>query len=165
MKTGRCCFCRPVIGDRSLRLRPGTGERRIFLATNDRGGMSRAAIDWGKVYSRYDALLAANLHPRHPEDRWVMFRRCRAWLEHHGYSCELNADSLREFRSVGATGFWNFRVSFGDVGHVEVTLSLTMRPRNAVDLVFNAARQPVKIRSDTTPVTLILRPDLEGRIP
>lgn len=156
-------------GDRvtvPLRLRHGTGERRIFLATNDRGGMSRAAIDWGKVYSRYDALLAANLHPRHPEDRWVMFRRCRAWLEHHGYSCELNADSLREFRSVGATGFWNFRVSFGDVGHVEVTLSLTMRPgENAVDLVFQRRPSALVKNSlpDTTPVTLILRPDLEDR--
>lgn len=148
------------------RLRRGPEERRIFLATNGRGGMARAAIDWGQVYSRYDALLAANLHPRHPVDRWVMFRRCRAWLEHHGYSRELSADSLRDFQQAGAAGCWQFRVSFGDTGHVEVVLSLAMRPNeNAVELVFQRRPAPLVKNPlpDSLPVSLVLRPDLEDR--
>lgn len=142
------------------------GDRRVFLAVNGRGGMARAAIDWGKVYSRYDALLAANLHPRHPVDRWVILTRCRAWLEHHGYSRELSADSLRSFHQADGAGCWHFRASFGDAGNVELDLALAMPANlNAVELVFRR-RPAAEIKNalpDDQPVSLVLRPDLEDR--
>ncbi|MFP4445144.1 MAG: glycogen debranching protein, partial [Desulfosudaceae bacterium] len=42
---------------------------RLMLAANGRGAMSRANADWGRLNSKYDALLAANLSPVFPEDR------------------------------------------------------------------------------------------------
>ncbi|MFC1857719.1 glycogen debranching protein, partial [Thermodesulfobacteriota bacterium] len=59
---------------------------RMFLGTNGRGGMLRVPVRWGELRSKYDALLAGNLHPGFPEDRRVMFTRCRAWLVFQGYS-------------------------------------------------------------------------------
>ena len=49
----------------------------LFLATNGRGGMLRAPVRWGELTSRYDALLAGNLEPEIPVDRWIMFTRTR----------------------------------------------------------------------------------------
>ncbi|MBW2664246.1 MAG: glycogen debranching enzyme N-terminal domain-containing protein, partial [Deltaproteobacteria bacterium] len=58
----------------------------LLLGTNGRGGMLRANVFWGNLGSRYDALLAANLNPEFPEDRRIMFTRCRAWVVFQGYS-------------------------------------------------------------------------------
>ncbi len=140
--------------------------KQMFLAVNGRGGMSRAALDWGKVYSRYDALLAANLHPTHPVDRWVTLTRCRAWLEHQGYSRELSADTLRAFKHLSGVGYWHFQAFFGRLGNVEVDLSLSMPAGlNAVELVFSRrmAATVANAMPDEQPVHLVLRPDLEDR--
>ena len=60
-------FDRADLSDRSL----------LMLGTNGRGGMLRAFVSWGELSSRYDALLAANIDSEIPEDRWIMFTRCR----------------------------------------------------------------------------------------
>ena len=44
-------------------------DRMLYLGTNGRGGMLRAAAGWGRLSSRYDALLAANFNDQWPEDR------------------------------------------------------------------------------------------------
>ena len=68
-------------------------------------------MSWGKLASRYDALLAANLSPDHPEQRWVMFTRCRAWLVYQGYSQEININCLETFGlNEDLDGLWQFQI-------------------------------------------------------
>src|SRR5262249_48250418 len=48
-------------------LRPQPTAR--MLLTNGRGGMARLSVDLGRVLSKYDCVLGANLHPNLPVDR------------------------------------------------------------------------------------------------
>ena len=69
----------------------------IFLNTNGRGAMQRLPVCWSKLTSRYDSLLAGNISAEFPEDRWIMFTRCRAWLVYQGYSQTMNSNCLEKF--------------------------------------------------------------------
>jgi hypothetical protein len=81
-------------------------EPMRLLSTNGSGAMLRTPVAWGTLASRYDALLAANLSPDHPEDRWILFSRCRAWLVYQGYSQDINLDCLQAFALDGNSGIW-----------------------------------------------------------
>ena len=138
-----------------------------FIDTNRRGGMLRIPVSWGKLTSRYDSLLAANINREIPEDRWIMFTRCRAWLVYQGYSQALNADCLEAFavdNDIGGT--WHYHIPTGQGEDVFVILGLRMVPnQNSVILTFY--RRPdgeAEGRlADSKPVQLILRPDIENR--
>jgi predicted glycogen debranching enzyme len=139
----------------------------LVLGTNGHGGMLRAAVSWGGLSSKYDALLAANLAPDYPEDRWVLFTRCRAWLLYQGFSQDINLDCLQAFAAGNSGGaFWRYKIPSGQGEHVLLTIGLEMLPRrNAVRLAFYrhpAGAEPGRL-ADATPVRLILRPDLENR--
>jgi predicted glycogen debranching enzyme len=138
-----------------------------FLSANGRGGMLRAPVSWGSLASRYDALIAANLHPDCPEDRWVMLARCRAWVVYQGYSQDINLDSLQRFvLGDGRTGTWQYEIPAGQGQHLRLTLAAEMLPdRNALRLVFTrvAAGEAPDRMPDATAVRLILRPDIEDR--
>jgi len=69
----------------------------MFLNTNGRGAMLRVPVRWTELSSRYDSLLAGNLSAEFPEDRWIMFTRCRAWLVYQGYSQAMNTNCLETF--------------------------------------------------------------------
>jgi hypothetical protein len=58
---------------------PSIRATDLVLLTNGRGGMARIGVDLGKVRSKYDCVLAANLHPTLPVDRHVLAKRIRAW--------------------------------------------------------------------------------------
>jgi len=139
----------------------------LMLGTNGKGGMLRARVQWGELKSRYDALLAANLDPKIPEDRWIMFTRCRAWLVYQGYSQALDASCVHSFSmNREGQGIWHFRVPMGQGEHVRIVIGLEMIPHeNAVRMVWH--RQPVSEANGNLPdraaVRLILRPDLEDR--
>ncbi len=139
----------------------------LFLATNGRGGMLRAGVSWGQLKSRYDALLAANLNPEIPEDRCILFSRCRAWVVYQGYSQEIGNDCLSAFRfNGGGPGKWRFQVPTGQGESVALDIWAEMLPsKNTVRLTFHrhpagAARRRL---DDRHPVQLILRPDIECR--
>ena len=138
----------------------------LFLGTNGRGGMMRAAAKWGEIRSKYDALLAGNLSTDHPEDRRVMFTRCRAWLVYQSYSQDVTIDRLESFAVDDTHAHWHFRVPFGYGKMVFVEAEAAMLPGlNAVRLSFK--RMPAMPRrhclADGESVTLIIRPDLEDR--
>lgn len=139
----------------------------LMLATNGIGGMLRAPVAWGELTSRYDALLAANLNPDCPEDRWIMFSRCRGWVVYQGFSQELNLHCLDTFSLVNqGQGVWRFKVPTGQGEHVLLTIGVYMtRGFNAMGMVFH--REPANGEAgrlpDTEPVELILRPDIEDR--
>ncbi|MBW2099501.1 MAG: glycogen debranching enzyme N-terminal domain-containing protein [Deltaproteobacteria bacterium] len=139
----------------------------VFLGTNGRGSMLRASVSWGKLQSRYDALLGANLNSEFPEDRWIMFSRCRAWLVFQGYSQEIRLDCLDSFHlEENGRGVWRYRIPTGQGEHVPLSIGVEMTPgQNAVQLTFH--RHPVKEKernlADCKQVSLILRPDIEDR--
>ena len=157
----------------SLRVSTLLGRRelletpRVFLATNDRGGMLRAPLIWGQLTSRYDALLAANRSVKFPEDRWIMLSRCRAWIVYQGYSQELRFDCFHTFHvDMKGRGLWRFHVPTGQGEHVRLTLRAEMAgDENMVRLLFY--RHPAEGRrqrlADDRPIRLIVRPDVENR--
>ena len=150
-------YDRADLSDRSLHM----------LGTNSRGAMLRAFVSWGKLSSRYDALLAANIDHEIPEDRWIMFTRCRAWLVFQGYSQEICDDCFVSFYSIsGSRGVWRFQVPTGQGQHIFLSVHVEMIPEeNRLKMIFN--REPAEGRNgrlpDNEPVRLILRPDIENR--
>jgi hypothetical protein len=82
-----------------------------LLGTTSQGGMMRAAAWWGRLDSRYDAFLGANLDKATPENRWQVLSRCRIWAVFQGYSRQLSPDCLERFTfSYGNGGKWLFHV-------------------------------------------------------
>lgn len=139
----------------------------LFLDTNGRGGMLRANIDWARLESRYDALLAGNLNPNVPEDRWIMFTRCRAWVVFQGYSQEVRTDCLDRFEvDAEGRGVWNYHIPTGQGGDIFLTVTMRMIDgKNAMTVDFHrrAAQAGSRQLPDDRPVKLILRPDIEDR--
>ena len=142
-------------------------EPMRFLSTNGRGAMLRAPVAWGTLASRYDALLAANFNPEVPEDRWVLFTRCRAWLVYQGFSQDINLDCLQAFfLGEGGSAVWRYKIPSGQGQHVPLTAELQMiSGRNAVRMAFTRHRagDDSARLADATPARLILRPDIENR--
>ena len=139
----------------------------LFLGTNGRGGMLRAGIRWGELKSRYDALLAANPSQHIPEDRRILFTRCRGWLVYQGYSQEIGNDCLIAFHyGFGGAGYWQFQIPTGQGESVGLNITVAMLPeKNAVRLSFHrrpAGAAPRRL-ADHQPVQLILRPDIDMR--
>ncbi|MDD5483992.1 MAG: amylo-alpha-1,6-glucosidase [Kiritimatiellae bacterium] len=138
----------------------------IFLGANGRGGMLRAAVRWGEIYSKYDALLAGNLSADHPEDRRVMLTRCRVWLVYHGYSQDITIDRLEQFAAGAEHARWQFRVPFGYGKMVFLEANASMPAGlNAVRLSFRRAPAAAHghCLGDSEPVRIIIRPDIEDR--
>lgn len=142
------------------------GAPRTMLLTNGRGGMCRPNLRWGELQSRYDCLLAANLNPDHPEDRHVLWTRCRAWLLLQARSEEVAIDCTSNFLlNAGGGGTWNFDIPVGNGLFVPLAFSLSpVEGRNAVVLrAWRKEGSKSSILSDNVPVKLILRPDVESR--
>jgi predicted glycogen debranching enzyme len=139
----------------------------LFLATNGRGAMLRAPVSWGKLASRYDGLLAANINPDYPENRWIMFSRCRAWLVYQDYSQEINTSCLETFSNDDSSkGCWQYHIPTGRGENVLISIRLEMlNNENAVRLSFyrDLARPRQNMLQDSKAIRLILRPDIENR--
>lgn len=111
--------------------RPGEG---LALLTNGRGAMCRMHADLGRIASKYDCLLGANLHPDAPSDRHVLVKRMRAWVDADGFITPLDAANLAEF-AAGPPASWTFVASAGDGRTVELRLHAElMHGRNTVVL-------------------------------
>jgi predicted glycogen debranching enzyme len=144
----------------------GRPDDLLFLGTNSRGGMMRAAVKWGELRSKYDALLAGNLSTVFPEDRRVMLTRCRAWLVYHGYSQDITIDRLEKFSHGDGFARWQFRIPFGFGKMVFLEVEAAMLPGlNAVTLVFRREKSVShgKTLADSENARLIIRPDVEDR--
>jgi predicted glycogen debranching enzyme len=138
----------------------------LALLTNGRGGMARLGVDLGRITSKYDCLLGANLHPRVPVDRHVLAKRVRVWINADGFISPLNADNLVGFEA-GPPAHWRFVANAGDGRSVEVRLLVDMLDgRNTVVMQFSstagapAVGRPLPSGAD---VRLTVRVDLEDR--
>ncbi|MFZ7124864.1 MAG: amylo-alpha-1,6-glucosidase [Desulfobacterales bacterium] len=138
----------------------------LFLGTNGRGGMCRALARWGELRSRYDALLAANLSEKYPEDRRVLLTRIRCWSVYQGYSQVFHADCTDSFAYAPEGARWRFRLPCGQGESVRLRVDLTMVPgRNALRMTFlrETSSTGQDLLVDDRPVEIILRPDVEDR--
>ncbi len=102
-------------------------ENPIALLTNGCGAMARMAVDLGRIKSKYDCLLAANLHDALPVNRQVLAKRIRVWAVADGFISPLDADNLLQFQP-GPPARWRFLISAGDNRTVEVELTAVMPP-------------------------------------
>ncbi len=139
-----------------------------FVHTNSRGGMSQIRANWGKISSKYDALLAANFHPSLPVDRRVMLTRCRMWLQCREYSQSIDIHSLTEFAAFPPhRAQWNFEVPVGQGKRVRLVLSFTgAEDGDSIRLEISrpASDNSCGILDDGDEVRIIVRPDLEDRV-
>ncbi|HAV65242.1 MAG TPA: amylo-alpha-1,6-glucosidase [Verrucomicrobiales bacterium] len=138
---------------------------RTVLLTNGRGGMARINLDLGRVQSKYDCVLAANLHGSLPVDRHVFIKRLRLWANADGFIAPLNATTLVWFGVEPAahpgTASWRFRVQAGDGRSVMVRMDASM-PAGENRVAFEFTREETRAL-DGLPLRLTARLDLEDR--
>lgn len=142
------------------------GRADMVLLTNGIGGMARLPVDFGVVRSKYDCLLAANLHPRVPVDRHVFVKRARLWVDADGFTSPLDARNLASFEA-GPPARWRFRAQAGDRRTAEIEVEAAMVPgRNATMLRFHRPSQHTASSPDlpsAADVRLTVRVDIEDR--
>jgi predicted glycogen debranching enzyme len=97
----------------------------LVLLTNERGGMARLCVDLGRVRSKYDCVLGANLHPTLPVDRHVLAKRIRVWVNADGFIAPLDYQRLASFES-GPPALWRFVAQAGDGRCVNIELRAQM---------------------------------------
>jgi predicted glycogen debranching enzyme len=136
----------------------------LVLLTNGRGGMARLGVDLGRIQSKYDCALGANLHSELPVDRHVFAKRVRMWVNADGFITPLNMQNLVSFQ-IGPPAVWTFSVEAGD-GRV-VTLELLADMAEGWNTTFFRFSRPNLSHSAELPsrfdVSLILRVDIEDR--
>jgi predicted glycogen debranching enzyme len=138
----------------------------IVLLTNGIGGMARLCADLGRVNSKYDCALGANLNPNFPVDRHVFVKRLRVWVNADGFLSPLDFKSLAAF-NAGSPAVWNFVANAGDGRTVEIELRAEMlEGKNTV--VFQFSRPTERLaRGKQLPadadVRLTVRFDIEDR--
>lgn len=138
----------------------------LVLLTNNRGGMARICVDLGRVNSKYDCVLGANLHPTVPVDRHVLVKRLRVWVSADGFLSALDLRSLASFRS-GPPAVWNFVANAGDGRKVEIELCAEMlTDQNTVVFQFRRPTEKLACGKQLPPeadVRLTVRADIEDR--
>jgi starch synthase (maltosyl-transferring) len=138
----------------------------LVLLTNGIGGMARLCVELGRVNSKYDCVLGANLNPNFPVDRHVFVKRIRAWVNADGFLSALDFRNLAGFQP-GPPAVWNFVASAGDGRTVEIELRAEMiEGKNTTVFEFSRPTQKSahgKQLSADTDVRLTVRFDIEDR--
>lgn len=138
----------------------------LALLVNGRGGMARIHMAPGVVTSKYDALLAANLHPSAPCDRHVLAKRVRLWVIADGFLTTLGSENLLSFEP-GPPAVWRFAANAGDERRVAIRMVAFMREgENATVLRFEREAESPDLGTVLGPsgaVSLTVRIDLEDR--
>jgi starch synthase (maltosyl-transferring) len=141
-------------------------EAALVLLTNGIGGMSRLCVDLGRITSKYDCLLGANLHSNVPVDRHVFAKRARVWVNADGFISPLDLLSLRSFEA-GPPARWHFIANAGDGRMVQICLEADMiDQRNITILRFSRPASATPIGKDLPEdcdVRLTVRIDIEDR--
>ena len=138
----------------------------LVLLTNGIGGMARLCVDLGRVNSKYDCVLGANLHPSLPVDRHIFAKRMRVWVNANGFITPLDFQNLDAF-DAGPPAIWNFIANAGDGHTVEIEMRSEMvQDRNTTQFHFsrpseaNATGKQLPADAD---VRLTVRVDIEDR--
>ncbi len=138
----------------------------MVLLTNGIGGMARICVDLGRVNSKYDCVLGANLNPAYPVDRHIFIKRMRVWVNADGFLSPLTHDNLCVFQN-GPPAVWQFIANAGDGRTVEIELRAKMlQEQNAVVFQFSRPsekRATGKQLPAEADVRLTVRFDIEDR--
>jgi len=138
----------------------------LVLLTNGRGGMARLGVDLGRIKSKYDCVLGANLHPSLPVDRHVFAKRIRVWVNADGFISPLDFTNLAEFQP-GPPAVWSFIANAGDGRTVEIDMTADMlEGLNTTAFHFSrptASQATGKQLPAETDVRLTVRIDIEDR--
>ena len=138
----------------------------LVLLTNGRGGMARICTDLGRVNSKYDCVLGANLNPGVPVDRHIFVKRIRVWVSADGFLSPLGAKNLSTF-APGPPAVWQFVANAGDGRTVEIELCAEMlEGENTTILHFSrptAEHASGKQLPADADVRLTVRLDMEDR--
>ena len=138
----------------------------MVLLTNGIGGMARLCADLGRVNSKYDCALGANLNPTVPVDRHVFVKRIRVWVNADGFLSPLDFKNLTSFKA-GSPATWQFIANAGDGRTVEIELRAEMlEGKNTTVFQFN--RPTEKLASGKqlpagADMRLTVRVDIEDR--
>jgi starch synthase (maltosyl-transferring) len=138
----------------------------LVLLTNGLGGMARLCVDLGRVNSKYDCALGANLNATVPVDRHVFVKRLRVWVNADGFLSPLDFKNLVSFKA-GSPAAWNFVANACDGRTVEIELRAEMvAGKNTT--VFHFRRPTEKLASGkqlpaVADVRLTVRADIEDR--
>ena len=100
-------------------------DSSLVLLTNGIGGMARLCVDLGRVNSKYDCVLGANLNPTVPVDRHVFVKRLRVWVNADGFLSPLDFKNLASFQA-GSPAVWKFIANAGDGRTVEIQMRAEM---------------------------------------
>jgi predicted glycogen debranching enzyme len=138
----------------------------MVLLTNQRGGMARLGVDLGRINSKYDCALGANLHPTVPVDRHIFAKRIRVWVNADGFLSPLNFTNLVAFQP-GPPAAWQFVANAGDGRTVEIELGAEMVPGENT-MTFRFSRPSEKLAHGKqlpaeADVRLTVRVDIEDR--
>ncbi|MGB7767613.1 MAG: amylo-alpha-1,6-glucosidase [Verrucomicrobiia bacterium] len=138
----------------------------LVLLTNGIGGMARLCVDLGRINSKYDCALGANLDLHVPVDRHVFVKRIRAWVSADGFLSPLDAKNLSSF-TAGPPAVWQFVANAGDGRTVEIELRAEMlEGKNTTVFQFSrptAERASGKQLPVDADVRLTVRFDIEDR--
>jgi starch synthase (maltosyl-transferring) len=159
---GNVRFLRAMPAFSSVMAHPPPGA--LALLTNGRGGMARLRVDVGRIDSKYDCALGANLHPDFPVDRHVLATRLRVWISADGFITPLHLLNLSSFQ-IGQPAVWSFVADAGDGRTVELQMTADM-PEGSNTTVFRFTRTAATRLADLPPqfeVRLTARVDLEDR--
>lgn len=143
-----------------------TRNTDLALLTNGRGSMARIRVDLGRICSKYDCVLGANLHPTLPVDRHVFAKRIRVWVNAGGFISPLDSISLSSF-TAGPPAIWQFVANAGDGRTVEIQVTADMlEERNTT--VFHFSRPSAELATgkqlpSDADVRLTVRVDIEDR--
>ena len=155
-------FLAPEPQPSTLNPQPST----LVLLTNGIGGMARICVDLGRVNSKYDCVLGANLDASVPVDRHVFVKRIRVWVNADGFLSPLNAENLASF-DAGPPATWQFVANAGDGRTIEIELRAEMiEGKNTT--VFHFRRPAEKLAQGKqlpadADVRLTVRFDIEDR--
>src|SRR4030095_15314202 len=144
----------------------GSPETALVLLTNGIGGMARMCVDLGRINSKYDCVLGANLHASLPTDRHVFVKRIRVWVNADGFITPLDGQTLDAF-AVRPRAHWVFVAGAGKAQSVEIHLTAEMlEQRKTAMLCFSRPGADLS-RKDDVPdhldVRLTVRVDIEDR--
>jgi predicted glycogen debranching enzyme len=114
-------FLAPEPQPSTFNLQPST----LVLLTNGIGGMARLCVDLGRVNSKYDCVLGANLNPKVPVDRHIFVKRIRVWVNADGFLSAVDLKNLASFKP-GSPAVWKFVANAGDGRTVEIELRAKM---------------------------------------
>ena len=128
--------------------------------------MARLCVDLGRINSKYDCALGANLNPTVPVDRHIFVKRLRVWVNADGFLSALDLKNLGSFKA-GSPAVWKFVASAGDGRTVEIEMRAEM-PDGKNTTVFQFSRPTEKLASGKqlpagADVRLTVRVDIEDR--